>query len=81
MSNNIVIVIHQSEDGPSIERMTKDALLKRLKEGYWGLGNHGPTFCPVGSVPDFDRGGNVLTIIEGDVIVPKVVKVVEEYEL
>lgn len=79
MAKDIVIVVHVNEDGePYIHRLTKMEFLKRLKDHYWG---EDIEFQAAGTVPSDMMSCNKFIVIDGDVIEPRPVKVVEEYEL
>lgn len=71
-------VIHQSEDDLRIERLDAAALLRRLNEGDW----YGTDFLQKIESHDMHEwsAGDTL-IIKGDIVVPKPVQVVKEWEL
>lgn len=76
--SDIVIVISCNEDGDkSIDRMRKEEFLARLKRDCYGSK---PVFQPAGTVPNLDCFSGLI-VIEGDVIVPKAVQRVTEYEI
>jgi hypothetical protein len=61
-------VISSGEDSISVERLSKEELLKRLKEDYYG-----PTGDIIGDLPDESDPmcwGNQLVVIKGNVVVP-----------
>lgn len=73
-----VIVICCDEDGDiSFEHVPKNVFLDRLKEQYYG---EKPTFANPGSNPDLSKFVGLI-VIQGDVCVPRAVKVSTEYRL
>ena len=78
MSNsNSYIVISPSEDGDvSITPMTKNQLLERLAEDYWG-DTEILTRVPDNRDPNY--WGRCIVIIKGEVIVPRVVETATHY--
>jgi hypothetical protein len=76
--NNIVIVINCTEDGDRhVSRLTKAEFLWKFKSDHWGKK---PKFAPAGSVPDMSLFVGII-VIDGDIVVPRPVQVVTEYEL
>lgn len=77
---NTVVIVHYSEDGdiPSVEQMSKDEFKKRLKENYYG---EKPDFVQPAQSIDGGSQGSAILVIEGQMIVPKPVQVVTEFEL
>jgi hypothetical protein len=79
MKDEIYTVVSTGE-GAYIERMTKGELIERLNEGCWGDEK-------VHSTEDFGEGAIDLMatrgvfIIKGDVVVPKPIAVVKEYDI
>lgn len=72
------LVIVSSEDGPSMCYITKDKLIERLNENYWG--NDIKWFSNP-ELFDLELMCNQGIIMEGKPIVPKPKKVIETYEL
>lgn len=72
-------VISNSDGDTHINPMSKDELLKNLKENYWG------DECEVrGELPresDTNYWGDSIVIIKGEVVAPTPKKVVEEYDI
>lgn len=75
---NVVIVISGTRDGDKyIYRMTKHELLSKLKERHWG---EDVKFADAGTVPELD-GFVGLIVIKGDVVAPRPIDVVKEWDL
>jgi hypothetical protein len=76
-------VIHNSEGETCINQLSKEQLLKRIKPEVGEKGGH---YGEVGFLPKIEEsdtnywGDNIL-IIKGDIIVPKPIEVVKEYEI
>lgn len=75
MNQEHYFVIYGSEDGGSMERLTKELLLKRLNEGYYGEKE------VLSELPEDIDNFNGLVIIKGSLVVPTAKKVVTEFEL
>lgn len=83
-------VISLNENGEAgCIKLTKDTLLKRLNENYWGS-LPALEFLPENWKHDMGGGPEGLLIIKGKIVVPKAVKTwehdrsmmtVEEYEI
>ena len=78
MDKENYIVMVASEDGFSIDAVSKETLLLRLANDYWGEKEIGEKI-PGETDPNY--WGDQLVIIKGDVVVPRPKKVVEEYEI
>jgi hypothetical protein len=76
--NEMYFVIHNGEGDTIVDAITKDVLLERIGDGYWG----DVTFLD--KLPD-DKdtnhwGCNVL-IIKGSVVTPQPVNVITEFKI
>jgi len=72
------LVIIAYEDGPSITYLTKDELVERLNEDYWGSEINWVSDPRELSLECMHREG---VIIKGPPIVPKAVQTVTAYEV
>ena len=70
-------VLYPGEDGMTVCELTKEQLERRLAEEYYGRREF------LDHVPEGDHNywGPTILILKGEVVVPKVVKVVEKYEV
>ena len=82
MSKENYFVITSGEDGISISPMSKEELEKGLKEDDWGKVKF------LKQIPEIDKGcwyddedEPSILIIKGEIIVPKPVKKVTQYEI
>ena len=80
-------LIHSGESNITVEALTADQVLNRITpdeddDTYYGPD---PVFCA--SVPNCDGGyftgtaDNMILLIRGEIVVPKVVKVATRYQL
>lgn len=91
MNQEKYFVVTSGEDGISVDSMSKEELEKRLREKYY-TGDIGPDPTFLDKVPDIDKGyffwsrsdeepENPILIIKGNILVPKAVQRVTEYEV
>jgi len=71
------------DDGAYIEQMSKTELLQRLKirpdqEAYYG---ENPTFLSEIEHNNISYWGSDFLIIKGEIVTPRVVKVIEKFEI
>ena len=84
MGHQSYFILTSSEDGISIETMSKEDMEKSLRKNEWGS-----KVKFLKQVPEIDKGcfwlengeEDAVLIIKGEIIVPKPVKTVTEYEL
>lgn len=83
MGHENYFVLTSGEDGISISMISKKELEKSLKEKDWG-----DKVKFLDRVPDIDKGcwgqdedEEAIIIIKGEIVVPKAVKRVTEYEV
>jgi len=70
-------IIHNGDGDTNVDVLTREELTKRLNEEYYGdVG-----FLREITEKDTNYWGDALLIIKGEIIIPKPVKVIEEYEL
>jgi hypothetical protein len=72
------ITIHNGEGDTIVNHLSKGELLKRLKENYWG-----EDIKFLGNLPNGDTNywGCNLLIIKGEIVTPKAVEKVVEYDI
>jgi len=73
------IVIRNSEGETRVEQVTKAELTERLNEDYYGLNTS--TFDGFPAEPDTNHWGGKIMIIKGELVTPKPVKVITEWEM
>lgn len=78
MKNYVVIYFNEDGDAPNVETLTGEQLRDRLREDCWG---RNVKFAEPGSDVRGGETGGLLVVIEGNIIKPKIVEVVTEYEL
>lgn len=71
------IVISTSEDGIHVNHLSREDLLARLAENYYG----DVEFKNSISETDPNYWGTKLLIIKGDIVVPEAVKVVTQFKV
>ena len=72
-------VIHNSDGETKVDTLTREELTKRLNEEYYG---DAPQFLEeLDKRSDTNYWLGAYLIIKGEIIIPKPVKVIEEYEL
>ena len=75
------IVIKTGEDGISISMLDKATLLERLEDGYYGdMGLDDVQSCLYEDA-DPMYWGTSLTIIKGEVVTPRVIKITTELDI
>lgn len=69
------IVLVPGEDGLSAECLSREELLKRIKEEYWGHREF------LDRIPDRDHNywGRTIIVIKGTIVVPQPVETVTEW--
>lgn len=80
MSDVEIYMVISTGDGATVERLSKDKVIARLNEGYWG---DRKIFMAedfrLGFIDLMEKRG--LFIIKGDLVAPKPVEVVKKYDI
>lgn len=70
-------VLYPSEDGCTVTELTESELKKRLNEDYYS----GREFLDKTPKDNHNYWGNSILIIKGEIVVPKPIQTVTEYEV
>lgn len=72
-------LIHSGEDGGSAEKLSKEELLNRITENYYG--EDAKILNEVPEDGNMEYWGDSILIIKGEIVTPEPVELVKSYDI